>query len=276
MSLRLRLLVLLLVHAAAAQDLRIGVVESAPGRALQLAAALEAALGEGAALVAPVEPDEPLAAQAHVCAQAAEEAAAAVSDGGERAAALGADAAARAGLPLLLLGPVAAADAAWEALALYPPDDIIAQAVVDLCEAKGWRSAALLHEGSARGIALLAPDVESLKLLPRRLPPPDDESLLRNLLLLLKKSGVTEFIVWCGAACGARVLDAAQRVGLLSARHSYVLATLDLHTMPLAHFRSVTSTITALRAPLLRAGHAGPAHHALTTSRCSGTVLYAL
>lgn len=44
-------------------------VEQQPVAAQRLAAAVEAALGEDAALVAPVEPDEPLAVPAHVCAQ---------------------------------------------------------------------------------------------------------------------------------------------------------------------------------------------------------------
>ncbi|KAL4709753.1 hypothetical protein ACJJTC_005556 [Scirpophaga incertulas] len=130
---------------------------------------------------------------------------------------------------------------------MHPHPDVLAQACVDLCEAKGWHSAALLHEGSASGAALLAPDGERLALLSRRLPPPADSALLRNLLLVLKKSGVTKFIVWCGAACCARVLDAAQRVGLLDARHSYVLLTLDLHTVPLAAFSHGGANITTLQ-----------------------------
>jgi hypothetical protein len=52
---------------------------------------------------------------------------------------------------------------------------------VEVCESKEWRSAALLHEGSARGVALLAADGDPLALLPRRLPPPSDDALLRYL-----------------------------------------------------------------------------------------------
>lgn len=53
------------------------------------------------------------------------------------------------------------------------------QACVELCEAKGWRSAVVLHEGGALPAALLAPGAEGLALLPRRLPPPRDDALLR-------------------------------------------------------------------------------------------------
>lgn len=65
------------------------------------------------------------------------------------------------------------------------------------------------------------------------------------MLLVLKKTGVTKFIVWCGAECCARVLDAAQRAGLLAGRHAYVAATLDLHTQPLANFSHGGANITS-------------------------------
>ncbi|XP_063826529.1 glutamate receptor ionotropic, kainate 2-like [Ostrinia nubilalis] len=245
MSPRALALLLMCAHVCA-QDLRIGVVEQEPVAAQRLAAAVEAALQEGAALVAPVEPDEPLAVPAHVCAQAGEEVAGVVSGGSARAAALGAAAAARAGLPLLLVAP-APADASWEALAMYPHPDVLAMACADLCEAKGWSSAVLLHEGSAAGAAGVAPDAARLTLLPRQLPPPHEEALLRNLLLILKKSGATNFIIWCSAECAVRVLDAAQRVGLLAARHSYVVLTLDLHTQPTADFSHGGANITTFQ-----------------------------
>lgn len=54
------------------------------------------------------------------------------------------------------------------------------QACVELSEAKGWRSAVLLHEGSALPVAALAPDAEARALVPRQLPPPDDDALLRS------------------------------------------------------------------------------------------------
>lgn len=51
---------------------------------------------------------------------------------------------------------------------------------MELSEAKGWRSAVLLHEGSALPVAALAPDAEARALVPRQLPPPDDDALLRS------------------------------------------------------------------------------------------------
>lgn len=66
----------------------------------------------------------------------------------------------------------------------------------------------------------------------------------RNILLVLKKAGATNFIVWCGAECAVRVLDAAQRVGLLGARQSFVVLSLELHTQPLHTFSHGGANIT--------------------------------
>lgn len=66
----------------------------------------------------------------------------------------------------------------------------------------------------------------------------------RNLLLVLKKQGAVNFIVWCDVECNVRVLDAAQRVGLLADRHSYLLTALDLHTAPLADYSYGGANIT--------------------------------
>lgn len=68
----------------------------------------------------------------------------------------------------------------------------------------------------------------------------------RNILLVLKKAGAINFIVWCGPECAVRVLDAAQRVGLLGARQSFVVLSLELHTQPLQTFSHGGANITAL------------------------------
>ncbi|XP_059045609.1 glutamate receptor ionotropic, kainate 2-like [Achroia grisella] len=240
-------------------DIRIGVVEADPQLAQQLAAAVDAARNAPGAPgapgaprapeagVAPVEPDEPLALPAQVCAQAAQGGVAVVSGARGGAARLAGEGAARAGQPLLLLSP-APLYHAWEALALHPHQDIFAQICRDLCAEKSWQQAVLLYEGSAHSAAMIAPDAEHLTLIPRQLPPRGDDALLRNLLLLLKKSGSTNFIVWCEEAERARlVLDAAQRVGLLSERHSYIVLTVDLHTQPLANYSHGGANITTLQ-----------------------------
>ena len=101
-----------------------------------------------------------------------------LTGGDARAMRLAAAGAARAALPLLLVEP-APADAAWEALELFPRPQVLAQASIELCQAKGWRRAVLLHEGDARGAALLTAGTESLALLARQLPRADEDPLLR-------------------------------------------------------------------------------------------------
>ncbi|XP_039755197.1 glutamate receptor ionotropic, kainate 3-like [Pararge aegeria] len=225
--------------AAGAAPLRVGVVGAAPENELLLAAAVRAALGGRAGGAgAHAEPGEPLAAPGRVCAQAA--AGAAASVGGAR----GAAAAARAGLALLL-AERAARDAG--ALQLWPAPGAAAEALGALLAAKGWRGAVLLHAGSAAAAPRLAPQLERMALRARRLPPPHDDDALRNLLLVLKRWGATRFVVWCDAACAVRVLDAAQRAGLLGARHSFLLAALDLHTHPLASYSYGGANVTGLR-----------------------------
>lgn len=104
---------------------------------------------------------------------------AALTGGDARATRLAAAGAARAALPLLLVDH-APADAAWEALELYPQPQVLAQACAELCQAKGWRRAVLLHEGDARGAALLTAGSSTLSLLARQLPRGDEDALLRS------------------------------------------------------------------------------------------------
>ncbi|CAH2085118.1 unnamed protein product [Euphydryas editha] len=223
----------------------LGVVEARPETAVQLVAAVNAALREHDVAPldapAPVEPNEPLAEPGQICLQASRGATAVV--GG----AAGADAAARAGLPLLLATPAPENRNLLTTLELYPHFDVLARACAALYEAKGWQHAVLLHTGSARAAPRVAPTSSAMVLRARQLPPAHDDNALRNLLLVLKNQGAINFIVWCDAECSVRVLDAAQRVGLLADRHSYLLSALDLHTMPLEDYSYGGANITGLR-----------------------------
>lgn len=59
------------------------------------------------------------------------------------------------------------------------------QACAELCQAKGWKRAVLLHEGDARGAALLTAGATPLALLARQLPPSNEDALLRSRLTQL-------------------------------------------------------------------------------------------
>ncbi|CAH2046640.1 unnamed protein product, partial [Iphiclides podalirius] len=228
-----------LTAATADGDLLIGVVCAEPERAQRLAAAVDAALNctEPCARLLPAEPREPLALPHAVCDQAGSGVNVLLGE----AAAL--PAAARAGLPLLLPAPAPALDEV-AALQLLPHPDLIAQACAEVCEAKGWSSAVLLHSGGADGAARLAR--AGADVVPRQLPPPGDDALLRNLLLVLKKFGATNFIIWCEAECAERVLDAAQRAGLLGSRYSYVVLALDFHTRDLHRYSHSGANVTSV------------------------------
>lgn len=65
--------------------------------------------------------------------------------------------------------------------------------------------------------------------------------------MVLKKSEETNFIIWCSSECALLVLDAAQRVGLLDERHSYVVLALELHTMPLHDYSHGGANVTGER-----------------------------
>lgn len=53
----------------------------------------------------------------------------------------------------------------------------VVQACAEVCLAKGWSSAVLLHEAGAGGAARLAN--AGVDIIPHQLPPPEDDALLR-------------------------------------------------------------------------------------------------
>ncbi|KAI5637683.1 ligated ion channel l-glutamate- and glycine-binding site domain-containing protein [Phthorimaea operculella] len=91
--------------------------------------------------------------------------------------------------------------------------------------------------------ALLS-EPDDLHLLARQLP--EDDDMLRDLMLVLKKAGYVNFLVWGDEVQTVRVLDAAQRVGLLAARHSYILLSYEVHTQDLHDYSHGGANITGL------------------------------
>ncbi|KAJ2950838.1 hypothetical protein O0L34_g5181 [Tuta absoluta] len=268
-------LLLLLLYEVVGVEVQLGVLELEPERSLELSAAAGAGLraaarrlrAEAAWLAArrgseepqppdgdvldllpvevvPVEPGELLDVPKQVCDAANENKYNALLSGVSVGVPLAAAAAARAGLPLLLVNDVPEAEACWEALAMYPRAELALAAARDLVREKGWARAALLHAGSASAAAQLAPEPDRLHLLARQLPADDD--MLRDLMLVLKKAGYVNFLVWGDEVATVRVLDAAQRVGLLAARHSYILLSFETHTQDLHDYSHGGANITGL------------------------------
>ncbi|GBP47226.1 Glutamate receptor ionotropic, kainate 3 [Eumeta japonica] len=248
----------ILAEEEKATGLSVATLHAEPTLAMQMAAAADAALEDaaeeaqqqadiGTVAVGDAEPGEPVDLLRALC-QLAETGALVWVCGacGGEAVALRA-AAARAGL-LQMNVERAPLEVGADALGLYPSEEVLAHVAAILMTDKGWRRVVLLHE-TAPPSALLALTDEAtpIAVTARRLPPTSDDALLRNLLLVLKRSGVQNFAVWCGPECLLRVLDAAQRVGLLSERQSYLLLDLDMHTLHLANYSYGGANITGIR-----------------------------
>lgn len=58
------------------------------------------------------------------------------------------------------------------------------KACAALCEAKGWKHAVLLHDGSGSAAPLIVPDHDTLALRVRQLPSREDDDALRFVLIL--------------------------------------------------------------------------------------------
>ncbi|XP_063622101.1 glutamate receptor ionotropic, kainate 2-like [Cydia splendana] len=271
---------LLLLHRGDTATVKIGVVAPTPQDGYLLAAAAEAALSKvedflseekkqethimseqepaeefkWEVTVASVEPNEPASMPDQVCAQVASGVSAIVAYGKPDEIELTAEAAARSGVPLLMVAPAALTVPPetlqqWEAVHMYPHSSILMKMCATLCQAKGWLSAILLHDGpvGAQLVQGIADQGAQTEVLARRLPEEDDQDGLRNLLVILKKAEHTKFIVWCDEKCCDRVLAQAQKVGLLSERHAYILLALDLHTMDLEPYSHGDANITGLQ-----------------------------
>ncbi|CAG9138370.1 unnamed protein product [Plutella xylostella] len=176
-DMRVCILLLLVLGAAAQDDEPIEIDVVAPPEQLGLLAAGVAAGGAAARAVA-LEPGEALGAGAALCGRAARGRRCWARRRWRRAARGGG----ARGRPLLLVeaAPRLPAARLAGALALLPGLETLGAAGAALLEGKGWRRAVLLHEGSAARAALLAPDPDRLELQARALPPPEDHALLRS------------------------------------------------------------------------------------------------
>uniref|UniRef100_A0A131YWC8 Glutamate receptor, ionotropic kainate 2 n=1 Tax=Rhipicephalus appendiculatus TaxID=34631 RepID=A0A131YWC8_RHIAP len=133
-------------------------------------------------------------------------------------------------------------------ITLSPSPVELSRAIRDLVEAQRWTHFTLIYERPdalvrLRGLLNLRLSSDG-KLAPvslRMLPAKEDP---RPLLREIAKSGDSNVVLDLTAERLAEVLGVAQKVGLITEYHSYIVTTLDMHTLDLTHFQNSGTNLT--------------------------------
>lgn len=131
---------------------------------------------------------------------------------------------------------------------LYPHPAALSKAYVDLVKAWGWKSFTIIYEnneGLVRLQELLkAHGPSEFPISVRQLSEGDD---YRPLLKQIKNSAESHIVLDCSIEKIYQVLKQAQQIGMMSDYHSYLVTSLDLHTVDLDEFKYGGTNITAFR-----------------------------
>ncbi|XP_021195637.3 glutamate receptor ionotropic, kainate 2 isoform X1 [Helicoverpa armigera] len=131
---------------------------------------------------------------------------------------------------------------------LYPHPAALSRAYVDLVRAWGWRSFTIVYENSDGLVRLQellkAHGPSELPVAVRQLPDSHD---YRPLLKQIKNSAESHIVLDCTTERIRDVLQQAQQIGMMSDYHSYLITSLDLHSVDLEEFKYGGTNITALR-----------------------------
>ncbi|CAB3367343.1 Hypothetical predicted protein [Cloeon dipterum] len=131
---------------------------------------------------------------------------------------------------------------------LYPHPRAISKAYVDLVKAWGWKSFTIIYEtneGLVRLQELLkAHGPSEFPIAVRQLGEGPD---YRPLLKQIKNSAESHVVLDCSTEKIYDVLKQAQQIGMMSDYHSYLITSLDLHTVDLEEFKYGGTNITAFR-----------------------------
>ncbi|CAG7834172.1 unnamed protein product [Allacma fusca] len=124
---------------------------------------------------------------------------------------------------------------------LYPHPFTLSRAYNDLVEAFGWESYIVIYDAMYRQRTHCTQEVtsKSLCLLYLYARP-----LFRE---ILRETKIRNIVLDCDTRKILGVLKQAQQIGLMTYKYSYVLTTLDLHTIDLEDFRFAEVNITAFR-----------------------------
>ncbi|XP_049532370.1 glutamate receptor ionotropic, kainate 2 isoform X1 [Anopheles darlingi] len=131
---------------------------------------------------------------------------------------------------------------------LYPHPSTLSKAYVDLVAAWGWKSFTIIYEtneGLVRMQELLkAHGLSDYPITVRQL---SDSGDYRPLLKQIKNSAESHIVLDCSIERIYEVLKQAQQIGMMSDYHSYLITSLDLHTINLDEFKYGGTNITAFR-----------------------------
>ncbi|XP_050080616.1 glutamate receptor ionotropic, kainate 2-like isoform X3 [Anopheles maculipalpis] len=131
---------------------------------------------------------------------------------------------------------------------LYPHPSTLSKAYVDLVAAWGWKSFTIIYEtneGLVRMQELLkAHGLSDYPITVRQL---SDSGDYRPLLKQIKNSAESHIVLDCSTERIYEVLKQAQQIGMMSDYHSYLITSLDLHTINLDEFKYGGTNITAFR-----------------------------
>ncbi|XP_047990094.1 glutamate receptor ionotropic, kainate 2 isoform X2 [Leguminivora glycinivorella] len=131
---------------------------------------------------------------------------------------------------------------------LYPHPAALSRAYVDLVRAWGWKSFTIVYENS-EGLVRLQELLKAhgpleLPVAVRQLPDSHD---YRPLLKQIKNSAESHIVLDCATDRIRDVLQQAQQIGMMSDYHSYLITSLDLHSVDLEEFKYGGTNITSLR-----------------------------
>ncbi|XP_049272758.1 glutamate receptor ionotropic, kainate 2 isoform X2 [Rhipicephalus sanguineus] len=133
-------------------------------------------------------------------------------------------------------------------ITLSPSPVELSKALQDLVEAQRWNHFTIIYERpeallGLRGLLNLrsSSDGKPVPVSLRMLPANEDP---RPLLRETANSGDSNVVLDLAAERLAEVLGVAQKVGLITEYHSYIVTTLDMHTLDLTHFHNSGTNLT--------------------------------
>uniref|UniRef100_A0A0A1XQS4 Glutamate receptor 1 n=2 Tax=Zeugodacus cucurbitae TaxID=28588 RepID=A0A0A1XQS4_ZEUCU len=131
---------------------------------------------------------------------------------------------------------------------LYPHPNTLAKAYVDIVKHWEWKTFTIIYENND-GIVRLqelikAHDNSPYPITVRQLSLSGD---YRPLLKQIKNSAEAHIVLDCSSDKIYEVLKQAQQIGMMSDYHSYLITSLDLHTINLDEFRYGGTNITGFR-----------------------------